>query len=88
MRIAVEQLRLLHYHNDSIVNLGGCQLSEHLSLCGMKRHGPDGCFFKTHPDRNQNSSESFVQSSKEKTYENPFRDRIPHAGQDDKCICG
>ena len=41
-------------------------------LCGRKRHGPDGCFFKTHPDRNQNSSESFIESSKGKAYKTRF----------------
>jgi len=41
-------------------------------MCGRKRHGPDGYFFKAHPDRNQNSSESFVMSAKGKAYKDKF----------------
>jgi hypothetical protein len=42
------------------------------NMCGRKRHGPDGCFFKAHPDRNQNSSESFAMSAKGKAYKDMF----------------
>ena len=42
------------------------------SMCGRRKHGPDGCFFKTHPDRNTDGSESFVNSEKGKAYKLKF----------------
>ena len=41
-------------------------------MCGRRKHGADGCFFKTHPDRNDNPLLKFTDSEKGKSYQLKF----------------